>query len=103
MPKCLDLLIIMWGHTPRDRGTLISTGGHHRETTPNNDSHDSPHEISSDPFIVKSVGQSFKRTTRDYSINSPRSVSVFRPPTSKFVFARLARMVCSEDIRVNTG
>ena len=73
MPKCLDLLIILWGHTPRDRGTLISTGGHHRETTPNNDSHDSPHEILPDPFVVKSVGQSFKRTTRDYSVNSPHS------------------------------
>jgi len=62
MPKCLDLLIILWGHTPRDRGTLISSGGH-----------DSPDEISPDPFVVKSVGQLSKRTTRDYSVNSPRS------------------------------
>ena len=31
------------------------------------------------------------------------TVGVFRPPTSKFVFAHLARMVCSEDIRVYTG
>ena len=30
-------------------------------------------------------------------------VGVFGPPASKFVFARLARMVCSEDIRVYTG
>ena len=73
MPKCLDLLIIPWGHTPRDRGTLISSGGHHREPTPNNDSHDSQHEISPDPFVVKSVGQSSKRTTRDYYVNSPCS------------------------------
>lgn len=73
MPKCLDQLVILWGHTPRDRGTLISSGGHHRETTPNKDSHDSPHEMSSDPFVVRSVGQSSKRTTRDYSVNSPRS------------------------------
>ena len=28
-----------------------------------------------------------------------RSVGVFGPPTSKFVFARLARMVCLEDTR----
>ena len=62
MPKCIDLQIILWGHTPRDRGTLISSGGH-----------DSPDEISPDPFVVKSVGQSSKRTTRDYSINSSRS------------------------------
>ena len=72
-PKCLDLLIILWGHTPRDRGTLISSSGHHREMTPNNGSHDSPHEILPDLFVVKSVGQSSKRTNRDYSINSPRS------------------------------
>ena len=30
-------------------------------------------------------------------------VGVFGPPTSKFVFAHLARMVCSEDTRVYTG
>ena len=41
--------------------------------TPNNGSHDSPHEILPDLFVVKSVGQSFKRTTRDYSVNSPHS------------------------------
>ena len=83
MPKCLDLLIILWGHTPCDRGTLISSGGHHCETTPNNDSHDSPHEMSLNPFVVRSVGQSSKRTTRDYSINSPcskKSVSIDECP-----------------------
>ena len=73
MPKCLQLLLILWGHTPRDMGMLISSGSHHSDTTPNNASHDSPHEISPDPFVVKSVGQSSKRTTRDYSVNSPRS------------------------------
>ena len=31
------------------------------------------------------------------------SVGVFGPTTSKFVFARLAPMVCSEDTRVYTG
>ena len=31
------------------------------------------------------------------------TVGVFEPPTSEFVFARLARMVCSEDIRVYTS
>ena len=30
-------------------------------------------------------------------------VGVFGPPTSKFVFTRLAQMVCSEDTRVYTG
>ena len=32
-----------------------------------------------------------------------RSVGVFGPPTSKFIFVHLARMVCSEDTRVYTG
>ena len=31
------------------------------------------------------------------------TVGVFGPPTSKFVFARLVRMVCSEDTRVYTS
>ena len=30
-------------------------------------------------------------------------VGVFGPPTTKFVFVRLARMVCSEDTMVYTG
>ena len=57
MPKCLDLLITLWGHTPRDRGSLLSSSGHHRETTPSNAIHGSPHEISPDPVGVQSVGQ----------------------------------------------
>ena len=31
------------------------------------------------------------------------TVGVFRPPTSKFVFARLDRMACIEDTRVYIG
>ena len=31
------------------------------------------------------------------------TIVVFGPPTSKFIFARLAWMVCSEDTRVYTG
>ena len=73
MPKCLDLLTILWEHTPRDRGTLLSSGGHHRETTPSNASHGSPHNMSPDPIGVHSGGQSSKRSTRDFSVNSPRS------------------------------
>ena len=37
------------------------------------------------------------------SIDMLICVGVFRPPTSKFVFARLAQMVCLEDTRVYTG
>ena len=73
MPKCLDLLITLWGHTPRGRGSLLSSSGHHREMTPSNACNGSPHEISPDPIGVQSVGQSSKRSTRDFSVNSPRS------------------------------
>ena len=31
------------------------------------------------------------------------TVGVFEPPTSKFIFACLARIVCSEDTRIYTG
>ena len=44
--------------------------------------------------------------TTNSSLDSPRGnyiVGVFGPPMSKFVFTRLARMVCSEDTRVYTG
>ena len=41
--------------------------------------------------------------TRKKPLPGTPTVSVFGPPTSKFVFARLAQMVCSEDTRVYTG
>ena len=39
----------------------------------------------------------------ELSLSHNRGVGVFGPPMSKFVFARLAQMVCSKDIRVYTG
>jgi len=56
MSKCLDLLITLWGHTPRDRGSLLSSGGHHRERTPSNASHGSAQHMSLDLVGVQSVG-----------------------------------------------
>ena len=41
--------------------------------------------------------------TRKKPLTGVPIVDVFGPPMSKFVFARLARMVCSEDTRVYTG
>ena len=41
--------------------------------------------------------------TRKKPLPGTPTVDVFRPPMSKFVFACLARMVCSEDTRVYTG
>ena len=39
----------------------------------------------------------------DCSFVQNATVGVFRPSMSKFVFARLARMVCSEDTMVYSG
>ena len=39
----------------------------------------------------------------ELSLSHNRGVGVFGPPMSKFVFARLAQMVCSEDTRIYTG
>ena len=41
--------------------------------------------------------------TRKKPLPSAPTVGVFGPLMRKFVFARLARMVCSEDTRVYTG
>ena len=51
---------------------------------------------------ASSLIASFNKSTilRKYALIS---VGVFGPPTSKFVFARLAQMVCSKDTRVYTG
>jgi hypothetical protein len=73
VPKCLDLCTSLWGHTTQDRGTLLSSGGHHREHTPSHASHDTPQDMSLDPLGVQSGGQSSKRSTREYSVNSTPS------------------------------
>ena len=41
--------------------------------------------------------------TRKKPLPGSPTVGVFGPPTSKFVFMSLARIVCSEDIRVYTS
>ena len=47
--------------------------------------------------------ESFQRLSQPVSNSEKTIVGVFGPPTSKFVFARLAQMVCSEDTRVYTS
>jgi len=71
VPKCLDLLVTLWGRTPRERGTLLAAGGHQRERTPSTPTNASPHDMSQEPVGTHSVGQSSKRTHREHSINSP--------------------------------
>ena len=73
VPKCLDLLVTLWGHTHRERSTLLAAGGHHRERIPSTPTNESPHDISQEPIGTHSVGQSSKRTTREHSVSSPPS------------------------------
>ena len=73
VPKCLDLLVTLWGHTHRERSTLLAAGGHHRERIPSTPTNESPHDISQEPIGTHSVGQSSKRTNREHSINIPLS------------------------------
>ena len=40
---------------------------------------------------------------RKKPLSGAPTLGVFRPPTSKFIFARLARMVCSEDTIIYTS
>ena len=73
VPKCLDLLVTLWGRTPRERGTLLTSGGHHRERTPSTPSNETQHDMFQEPIGTHNVGQSSKRSTREHSINSPPS------------------------------
>ena len=54
-------------------------------------------------YLHVRLGWCARRTQEFILIRAERPVGVFGPPTSKFIFTRLARMVCSEDTRVYTG
>ena len=69
-PSFLDKLVVLYGHTPRDRGTLIWAGGV-RERTPTLASDGTPLEMSQDHIGGSSVGQSSKRPAGD-SRGQPR-------------------------------
>ena len=69
------------GHTPRDRGELVSAGGHQPDRTPSSASPRTPQALSDEPVQARNVGQSSKRVTRDHFVNSPRSKKSSRTPT----------------------
>ena len=69
------------GRTPRDRGELVSAGGHQPDRTPSSASPQTPQALSDEPVQPCSVGQSSKRVTRDHFVNSPRSKKSSRTPT----------------------
>ena len=70
-PPFLDKLVVLYCHTPQDRGTLIWAGGV-RERTPTLASDGTPLEMSQDHIGGSSVGQSSKRPARDIVVDSPR-------------------------------
>ena len=69
------------GCTPRDRGELVSAGGHQPDRTPSSASPHTPQALSDEPVQPRSVGQPSNRVTRDHSVNSPRSKKSSRTPT----------------------
>ncbi|CAD6234673.1 unnamed protein product [Miscanthus lutarioriparius] len=80
-PHCCEQLILILGRTPRDRGELVSAGGHQPDRTSSSASPQTPQALSDEPVQPHSVGQSSKRVTRDHSVNSPRSKKSSRTPT----------------------
>jgi len=70
-PDFLDELTTLYGHQTRDRGTMLSAGGH-RERTPPRMTEATPAAMSQDFVAGSSVGQSSKRRTRDQVVDSPQ-------------------------------
>ena len=69
------------GHTPCDRGELVSAGGHQSDKTPSSGSPRIPPGLSDEPVLPRSGGQPSKRVHREYSINSPRSKKSSKTPS----------------------
>ena len=70
-PDFLDELTTLYGHQTRDRGTMLSAGGH-RERTPPRMTEATPAAMSQDFVAGSNVGQSSKRGTRDQVVDSPQ-------------------------------
>ncbi|KAG2634426.1 hypothetical protein PVAP13_2NG257500 [Panicum virgatum] len=66
-----EQLFSLFGHTPRDRGELVSAGGHGTDQTSSGDSTQTPQDLSDELGRSRSVGQSSKRSSREHSICSP--------------------------------
>ncbi|KAF8666528.1 hypothetical protein HU200_053645 [Digitaria exilis] len=70
-PSCCDQLFALFGHTPRDRGELVSAGGHGTDQTCSGGSPRTPQDLSDSPLEPRSGGQSSKRCIREHSVDSP--------------------------------
>ena len=70
-PPFYEQLFSLFGHTPRDRGELVSAGGHGTDQTSSGDSTQTPQDLSDELGRSRSVGQSSKRSSREHSVCSP--------------------------------
>ncbi|KAL6657847.1 hypothetical protein ACP70R_005627 [Stipagrostis hirtigluma subsp. patula] len=76
-PPCCDQLFAIFGHTPRDRGELVSAGGHGTEPqspqgpqSPQTPQH-TPQHMADEDERPRTLGQSSKRSSREQSVCSP--------------------------------
>ena len=69
------------GRTPRERGELVSAGGHQPDKTPSSGSPRTPLGLSDEPVLPRSGGQPSKRVHMEYSVNSPRSKKSSKTPS----------------------
>ena len=69
------------GRTPRDRGELVSVGGHQPDKAPSSGSPRTPPALSDESVLPRSGAQPSKRVHREHSINSPRSKKSTKTPS----------------------
>ncbi|TVU00187.1 hypothetical protein EJB05_54402, partial [Eragrostis curvula] len=93
-PPCCDQLFSLFGHTPRDRGELVSAGGHGTDQTCSSGvSPQTPHELSDEPLGIRSGGQSSKRSSREYSVCSPMKKKSSQTPSLDECLDNLAHII----------
>ncbi|RLN12079.1 hypothetical protein C2845_PM09G03740 [Panicum miliaceum] len=78
-PPCCEQLCNLLGHTPRDRGQLVSAGLERTEPIATDDTPKSPHDMSVEPIEPTSAGQTSKRPFKEHSVCSPRKKSSQTP------------------------
>lgn len=70
-PPCCDQLFTLFGHTPRDRGMLISAGGHATQQRSSAASPNTQYQRSNEPLLPQSGDSLGKRLSREDSVASP--------------------------------
>ncbi|CAN6302247.1 unnamed protein product [Urochloa humidicola] len=77
-PCCMEIYNIL-GHTPRDRGKLVSAGGHGKQQTSGGGSEETPNDDSQEDPVPGSTEQGSKRRIGQASVCSPRKKSSQTP------------------------